>query len=187
MGLGNRGRVIRNVLLAWVALGTFALFGLFDGLGSWVSFLLCFCYGSLFEYLYHRDWLHESRGIVWRRHAIHHVKYMDDGFRTADPMADNISEDWFFLPIALLAHAPFVSLIGGVGLTTYYCLFELIHWSIHREDTALEAVLSRVPGIRVLWIRTLEHHRTHHERSDSNFNFVYPFPWDRLFKTRRAA
>ena len=154
------------------------------GLATFFGFyFFAICLGSLIEWIVHKEFMHSVRFMrtPHRRHAIeHHSQRRAPGkfFAKEEELKEYHLFETSFMPILWLLHFPlffafhwFFGPWAGVGVAlgtgTYVFAYEILHWYIHCPDE--------------FWFRNsrwfhflIEHHRRHHNRSDSNYNVVFP-------------
>jgi sterol desaturase/sphingolipid hydroxylase (fatty acid hydroxylase superfamily) len=152
------------------------------------SLLGAIVFVSLLEYFGHRTILHEGRLALGRDHLTHH-KYFARDFYAADETAAFYDRYWvrfvfgtiWVLPLSLplliwvgAAAAAVVTLVGGA----HALLWQWIHNEMHRPQTAWLQSTRYFRFVR-------DFHLGHHEKSRTNFAFVFAPVWDRVFGTYR--
>jgi len=156
-----------------------------------LAFLFAVWLGSVIEWVVHKHFMHSVRFMrtPHDRHAVmHHSERRAPGkfFAKEDELKDYHLFETSFMPILWLLHTPLflsvywtLGLAAGLGVaagTLFYVLaYEMLHWHIHCPDE----FRFRHHG----WFRFLiEHHRRHHNRSNINYNVVFPIA-DWMFGT----
>jgi hypothetical protein len=148
------------------------------------AFVFYFCYGSYFEWFFHRYLFHTPK--VFKRTFIahtlvHHQIYKgDETYHVHDgEHPEHVAMDWWALPAMVGFHLPFLWLIqritgipsmwgGALAIGVYYSLYESLHWVMH-VPKACETMR------RFRFFRFLEaHHFIHHKYMLSNLNVILP-------------
>jgi hypothetical protein len=184
-------------MVPWLALAY-----LQDGFSIWPTSLSLLCwfalgaaYTHVFEYAYHRWFMHggtRALRFIKKNHWTHHRVFHGEHFDSRDPRAlAHVLGQWFLFPTAFLTHflllypllgaAELSSFLGGV--VTHYSLFEVTHWFAHVADNDFDRIVRRVPLLGRMRQTQLRHHRIHHETPEVNFNFVPPFAMDLFEET----
>lgn len=152
---------------------------------SIIGFALAFIYGSFFEWSVHKFLMHRPFGgfqYAFRAHAVvhHQVFKADHTYHLVhDHDKETIPMAWWNGPVLiLLSSIPFLlaswifgqwGLVVGsaVGMTSYYVLYERIHWCMH---------LPKARRLEQSWLfrRLNGHHLLHHRYMHKNFNVVFP-------------
>jgi len=149
-------------------------------------------YTHFFEYWCHRIPMH--RGIpalsnVRRSHLGHHRIFNGKNFKTRRRRdLDYIAGRFWVFPLLLFSHYGLVRLVlpGAqvtlflLGALGHYLLFEISHWLTHVDGNALDRAVTRIPWLSGVRERQIEHHRKHHERPHTAFNFNPPYLADRV-------
>ena len=141
--------------------------------------------GSFFEWTLHRYVMHRPVGkfrYPFETHAVvhHHVFKADHTYHLIDEKdKETIPMAWWNgavlvllanLPMAVIAWSTglWALLYGGLAaVTTYYCVYEWIHWCMHlpkKRRTEQSWIYFRLNG----------HHLLHHRYMHKNFNVVMP-------------
>ena len=154
-------------------------------LWSLLGFSIWIVFSSFFEWLLHRYVMHRPLGwfrYPFQAHAVvHHHTFKAD--RTYHLLREEDKETipmawWngavlivvFTLPMAAVSWATGIwalTLGAGLGMTTYYCVYEYLHWCMHLPKARrLErsALFQRING----------HHILHHRYMHKNFNVILP-------------
>lgn len=156
----------------------------------WLSFLLGVLYTHFFEHWSHRFALH--RGFrclddIRRNHLEHHRRFHGTNFRTRRPEdLDHIAGRFWVFPILFTVHyvpalatlPPLEALAFLSGCLLHYLTFEVSHWATHVADNPLDRALEKIPVLRRIRSRQIEHHRIHHETPVLAFNFNPPYLGD---------
>jgi Fatty acid hydroxylase len=157
-------------------------------------------YTHLFEYFYHLQMMHRVIRIGrWRfydtRHLEHHRAFLAENFQSRRPEAlAGVTTSWYTFPALFALHyvvfrglfpAPWAPAFF-LGVTAQFLLYEISHWLTHLQDNALDRWVGSIPLLGGIRKRQIEHHRTHHARPDTNFNFTPPYLGDRAGRTRAA-
>jgi hypothetical protein len=150
-----------------------------------VGFIAAVIYGSFFEWLLHKYFMHRPLlkfDYAFRAHAlIHHQTFKADHTYHLINEKDKktIPMAWWNGPVLIaLGITPFllVSWIAGKwGLATgsllacgsYYGAYEYMHWCMHlpkKRDIERSGIYFRLNG----------HHLLHHRYMHKNFNVVFP-------------
>lgn len=145
--------------------------------------LVWLVYASFFEWLIHRNFMHQRRFPFYdacRGHLAHHSIYRwDDTYQKEEPGRPNdVMMRWYALPSLLLMHLPLFALVerltgipsfwgGVVGFALYAAGYEYTHYLMH------------IPRGHVIersgWYRFMrEHHRLHHRYMRRNLNVFLP-------------
>ena len=140
---------------------------------------------SFFEWVLHRYVMHRPLGSFtypFRTHAIvHHGTFKADHTYHLQHEADKetIPMAWWngavliviaMIPATLVAWAVgHWALLAGacLGMTSYYCVYEYIHWCMHLPK-------QRVVERSGIFFRLNGHHLLHHRYMHKNFNVVLP-------------
>ena len=143
---------------------------------------------SLFEYFGHRTVLHEGRLSLGRDHLTHH-KFFARDFLAGGEVAAFYDRYWargvfgllWPLPLAVPL-AVWVGWVPAAVLLAVACghavLWQWIHNEMHRPQTAW------LQGTRYFrFVR--QFHLVHHQKSRTNFAFVFAPVWDFVFGTYR--
>ena len=147
------------------------------------SFTLSIALGSLIEWVVHKHFMHSIRFMrpPHDRHAVmHHSERRAPGkfFAKEEELKEYHLFETSFMPVLWMLHFPFfysvykvfglsASLGVAAGTAAYVGAYEMLHWSIHCPDD--------FPFRNHRWFRFLiEHHRRHHNRSNINYNVVFP-------------
>lgn len=136
---------------------------------------LALAIGDFLPYLYHRA-SHESRGLLWRVHAIHHApeRLYSFNFARFHPVNAFLTAALTLLPLALLGAPASVVFVAGVLHNVHGVLS---HANVDFRLGPLNAVFSMA-----------ELHRWHHARDRRWANGNYGATvllWDWIFATRR--
>ena len=156
----------------FISYSTFNLFSLalvFSGAVYW----------SLFEYCVHR-WLYHThfkskrvRWVLGSLHMFHHNNISDDrilnaGFGLIYPLVFLLLVPCYYLTGLSLSEVSQV----GLGLVSYYCFYEFVHYYIHYK-------LSNRG-----YLTNIQKYHLHHHYNDWNKNFGNTITiWDRVFGT----
>lgn len=152
---------------------------------SLIGFALAVIYGSFFEWSVHKFLMHRPFGgfqYAFRAHAVvhHQVFKADHTYHLIhDHDKETIPMAWWNGPVLILLSAiPFGffswllgqwGLVTGaaIGMTSYYVLYERIHWCMH---------LPKARRLEQSWLfrRLNGHHLLHHRYMHKNFNVVFP-------------
>jgi hypothetical protein len=156
----------------------------------WPSFLLGVLYTHFFEHWSHRLALHNGFGFlddVRRNHLEHHRRFHGANFRTrrAEDLAHIAGRFWVFPILFALHYVPALSILPPAealaflsGCLLHYLAFEVSHWATHVADNRLDRTLEKIPIVRGVRARQIEHHRIHHETPVLAFNFNPPYLGD---------
>ena len=136
---------------------------------------------TLFEYVFHRWLLHDTRHRLRKRIFWHGLHKEHHGYRSmSDPDHHGIhvaiSQPIVLAVVGLTAWASSggFEVSAAAGWVVGYCAYEGLHWLFHSADEP------RGPAtVRRLWRAHAMHHL---RRADLNFGFVTTF-WDRRFGT----
>lgn len=175
-----RGLIVKrnNAFTALLAGLALALAAFKVGRGSLnllaVGALAGVAYANAFEYVLHRFFLHWGKGFLDRQHALHH----DSVGAPNEARYVNFSTSPVVVILVFLLNAPapiaierFLGHGTGTGMflgfTTYYILYEEIHWRMHLGGW--------LPG----WMRfARRHHMLHHGEFQGRYNVFLPlFDW----------
>ncbi|HSX62595.1 MAG TPA: sterol desaturase family protein [Tahibacter sp.] len=142
-----------------------------------VQIALALAIGDFLPYLYHRA-SHESSGVLWRIHAIHHAPAHLNALNFAHfhPLNALLTAGLTLLPLALLGAGADVLFVAGVLHNVHGVLS---HANVDFRLGPLNLVFSMA-----------ELHRWHHARDPRLANGNYGATvtlWDWLFGTRRTA
>ena len=147
------------------------------------AFIVYFLYASFFEWSLHRWVFHTPKYnySMFHKHTIvHHQIYKaGETYQTDVDEPESVPMNWWALPMMLGFHLPFFlaiqwltgipSVWGGLAaITTYFTIYESIHWAMHVPRAA--KFLSHFRAYRFLDA----HHHTHHKYMLSNLNVVLP-------------
>jgi hypothetical protein len=156
----------------------------------WLSFLFGLLYTHFFEHWSHRVALHCGVGFledVRRNHLEHHRRFHGTNFRTrrAEDL-DHIAGRFWVFPILFTLHyvaalvllPPPEALAFLSGCVLHYLAFEVSHWATHVADNPIDPALEKIPIVRRIRSRQIEHHRIHHETPVLAFNFNPPYLGD---------
>lgn len=162
-----------------------------NGLVFLLAFVFAVWLGSVIEWIVHKHFMHSVRFMrtPHDRHAVmHHSERRAPGkfFAKEEELKDYHLFETSFMPILWMLHSPlflsvywFLGVAAGVGVaagTLFYVLaYETLHWHIHCPD----GFRFRKQG---WFLFLLEHHRRHHNRSNINYNVVFPIA-DWMFGT----
>jgi hypothetical protein len=158
----------------------------------WPSFLLGLVYTHFFEHWSHRLALHNGHGFlddVRRNHLEHHRRFHGANFRTrrAEDLAHVAGRYWVFPILFALHYVPALWILSPAealaflsGCLLHYLAFEVSHWATHVADNRLDRTLEKIPIVRGIRARQIEHHRIHHETPVLAFNFNPPYLGDWL-------
>ncbi len=157
------------------------LFALWSTLGfvSWLVFC-SFCEWTLHRYVMHRP-------VAWFRYpfqahaVVHHHTFKGDHTYHLSKETDKhtIPMAWWNGPVLIVvitAPMALVSWVTGVwglafgallSITTYYCVYEYLHWCMHLPKTRQFERSS-------LFRRLNGHHILHHRYMHKNFNVILP-------------
>jgi len=146
---------------------------------------------SLFEWTFHRYWLHrpwEPKGIFNAHTMVHHqLCKFEDTFHVHDeeqhealhfqwwggPVLVGINTvPWILLSVGLWALGvpfPYVAFVGTLAGTifVYYLGYETLHYQMHKPTIA---AVTKSPYFRFIE----KHHRIHHVHMDRNLNVLFP-------------
>jgi sterol desaturase/sphingolipid hydroxylase (fatty acid hydroxylase superfamily) len=139
-------------------------------------------YGSVFEWYWHRYWMHQLRHPkeAFRGHAVvHHGLYRgDDSYFVTEEHVEHILLKPYALPAIFLMHLPVVWLIDrylvantAIGAMTacvlYFVIYEYMHYNMH---------VPRGHWVeRFRWFQFLrQHHKLHHKYQQKNFCVLFP-------------
>ena len=144
---------------------------------------------SLFEWIYHRYWLHRPwlPPAMFTAHTlVHHqlCKHEDTFHVTEEEQEEALTFQWWagpvlvainMIPWGLLAWSqwgsplPWMSVVWTVGavVLVYYFAYEGFHYLMHKPSVAW---IERRSFFRFL----KNHHRLHHVYMGKNFNVVFP-------------
>ena len=149
--------------------------------------------GNFVEFFVHKELLHKLNWVSAETYKIHskwHHRYFTDDaieydsakdiFMVFFPKAVLVAFGCAFLPLAYWALSRILTnnqtFLFLLGATTYFLLYESIHYICHMRETS--------PIFRIGLFRFLrEHHRTHHRLGlmhGYNFNIVFPVA-DKVF------
>jgi len=175
----------RNIIAASLTCGILCIFS--DN-GTYPWFVIGLVYASFFEYFYHRCISHtELLPLASIKHRQHHRHWR--GGRVIDRTRRHLNEDWYFFPVALLAHFAVAKFAGWIpyelllGFTVFYLQYEIFHWATHIKGNWIDDVLMGVPGIWYLRRQQIRWHLRHHDIPKSCFNFTPPYTGDHLLMT----
>lgn len=162
-----------------------------QGLVFFVSLGLAIVLASVIEWTVHKHFMHSIRFMrtPHDRHAVmHHSERRAPGkfFAKPDELKDYHLFETSFMPILWMLHTPlfytvywlfgWVACVGvALGTAAYVLAYELLHWHIHCPD---DFVFRHHRWFLFL----VEHHRRHHNRSNMNYNVVFPLA-DWMFGT----
>jgi hypothetical protein len=155
------------------------------------TFGMAIVLSSVIEWVVHKHFMHSVKFMrtPHDKHAVmHHSERRAPGkfFAKEDELKEYHLFETSFMPVLWMLHAPvfyaFYLLLGSwgsfgvaAGTAVYVLSYELLHWSIHCPD--------EFPFRKHRWFLFLiEHHRRHHNRSDINYNVVFPLA-DWMFGT----
>lgn len=150
---------------------------------GWAGFSVAvILYCSVFEWVFHRYWLHDDMPPEWtgNAHRKHHTLLRAQNFFVkTQEQRESISFPLWGILALLASNSPTFALIGWlltwqhvvvavVLMLGYYVVYEYFHYCMH------------VPKNRFFeswkiyrWIRF--HHYLHHENANTNLNVVLPF------------
>ena len=147
-------------------------------------------YGSLFEWYWHKEWMHKPRvpREAFRGHTlVHHQIYkVGESYvfeETGHPQ--HILLKPYALPAIVLVHLPILFLInyliphtfwgGLIAISGYFVVYEYCHWHMHVPRG------HRIEKFR--WFKYLaKHHELHHRYFQKNFCVLFPLA-DLVFGT----
>lgn len=148
-------------------------------------------YGSLFEWYWHKLWMHTPRfpKAAFEGHTVvHHGIYRGDQsyFLPEGDHPEHILLKPYSLPLIVLAHLPLIlaiekwivphTAIGGVAaILLYFVVYEYLHWNMHVPRGHFVE--------RFGWFQFLrQHHKLHHRYMQKNFCVLFPLA-DWIFGT----
>lgn len=110
---------------------------------------------------------------------------------TITTISDMVAQRWWVYPVLLMMHyaglalllSPSFAMTWAIGSLIHYWLYEISHWYTHITPNWLDPILAKIPIVRTIRRLDILIHKIHHTRVDSNFNFVAPYFFDRLFRT----
>jgi hypothetical protein len=158
---------------------------LFSFLWAAAGFVAWLVVASFFEWVLHRYVMHRPLGAFtypFRAHAIvHHGIFKADHTYHLQKESDKetIPMAWWngaaLTAIAMIPAVPLAWVVGQwallvgafLGMTTYYCVYEYIHWCMHLPR-------QRMVERSGLFFRLNGHHLLHHRYMHKNFNVVMP-------------
>ena len=146
-------------------------------------FAIAVVFGSMVEWFVHKEFMHSIRFMrkPHERHAVmHHSQRRAPGkfFAKPEELKEYHLFETSFMPILWMLHSPlfiatyfafgpWASAGLAIGTAAYVLSYEILHWSIHCPDN--------FPFRNQRWFLFLvEHHRRHHNRSNINYNVVFP-------------
>ena len=156
-----------------------------------IAFVLAILLGSIIEWIVHKHFMHSIRFMrtPHDRHAVmHHSERRAPGkfFAKEDELKEYHLFETSFMPILWVLHFPLfyavyvalgleAGLAVAAGTAAYVLAYETLHWHVHCPDNFRFRDSA--------WFRFLiEHHRRHHNRSNINYNVVFPIA-DWMFGT----
>jgi hypothetical protein len=158
---------------------------LYSILWATAGFLGWLVVASFFEWVLHRYVMHRPWGSFtypFRAHAVvHHGIFKADHTYHLQNEADKetIPMAWWngpaLIAIAMIPAAPLAWLAGSwalligafLGMTSYYCVYEYLHWCMHLPR-------ARVVERSGIFFRLNGHHLLHHRYMHKNFNVILP-------------
>lgn len=157
----------------------FSILWVITGFVGWLVF------ASFMEWVLHRYVMHRPLGrftYPFRAHAVvHHGIFKADHTYHLQKESDKetIPMAWWngpvLIAIAMIPAAPLAWAIGEwtfllgafLGFTTYYCVYEYLHWCMHLPK-------QRAVERSGLFFRLNGHHLLHHRYMHKNFNVILP-------------
>jgi hypothetical protein len=154
--------------------------------------LVTFFISSLFGYVVHYSLHQKWTGNLNRLHMTHHLKlyppsdYLSDTYRQAGK--DNTVKIFALFAIPLVA-APFILLaLHVLTLPTFITalivegLMGFLHDYLHDSFHIRNHILTRIPGVRVIFAYWNHLHYLHHVDMQKNFG-IFLFHWDHILRT----
>lgn len=148
-----------------------------------VAFAATIVYASFFEWTLHRYFMHQiSFGLRYpfKAHAqVHHHVFKSDQSYLWRPGIDIwlITFAWWNFPLILLLNSPFLIVMEWMGwhvsvgviaaMSTYYFLYEYLHFAMHKPEGRLVEKWRLFKFIN-------RHHLIHHKFMHRNLNVVLP-------------
>lgn len=154
--------------------------------------LVAFFVSSLFGYVVHRSLHQPWTGRLNQKHMTHHLTlyppsdYLSDKYRDAG--GDNTVIIFAIAAVPLVATPIVLGVLGVLPLalviTTLVVMgiMGFLHSYLHDSFHIRNHLLTRIPGIRVIFAYWVHLHWLHHVDMQKNFG-IFLFHWDHIFKT----
>jgi hypothetical protein len=153
-----------------------------------ISFFVTSLFGHVVHWALHQSWT----GRVNMSHMTHHLKlyppedYLSEIYRNA---GKDSTPKFFAIAALPLILAPIVlwlcGILPGVLAVTVLVVegvMGFLHDYLHDAFHIKNHLLTRIPGVKVIFDRWVKIHYLHHVDMGKNYG-IFTFHWDRLFGT----